>query len=103
MLMQNFGVTDKEHHGMLWYFLEWSIGEWMVNATGVTAAMFVDKNKRVSLRWEINTYLPKFDKRGALFCQLTWLPCHDKIKKGPLAKNQSVSANWEGDISTSML
>ena len=25
MLMQNFGVTDKEHHGMLWYFLEWSI------------------------------------------------------------------------------
>ena len=24
--MQNFGVTDKEHYGMLWYFLEWSIG-----------------------------------------------------------------------------
>ena len=22
MLMQNFGVTDKEHYGMLWYFLE---------------------------------------------------------------------------------
>ena len=22
--MQNFGVTNKEHHGMLWYFLEWS-------------------------------------------------------------------------------
>ena len=22
MLMQNFGVTDKEHYGMLWYF--WS-------------------------------------------------------------------------------
>ena len=21
-----FGVTDKEHYGMLWYFLEWSIG-----------------------------------------------------------------------------
>ena len=23
--MQNFGVTNKEHYGMLWYFLEWSI------------------------------------------------------------------------------
>ena len=22
--MQNFGVTNKEHYGMLWYFLEWS-------------------------------------------------------------------------------
>ena len=25
MLMQNFGVTDKDHYGMFWYFLEWSI------------------------------------------------------------------------------
>ena len=23
--MQNFGVTNKEHFGMLWYFLEGSI------------------------------------------------------------------------------
>ena len=28
MLMQNFGVTNKEHYGMLRYFLEWSIGTW---------------------------------------------------------------------------
>ena len=41
----------------------------MVNAAGVTAAMLVDKNKRVSLRWEINTYFSKFNKRGALLCQ----------------------------------
>ena len=27
MLMQNFGVTNKEHYGMLWYFLESSIQE----------------------------------------------------------------------------
>jgi len=27
MLMQNFGVTNKEHYGMLQYFLEWSIGK----------------------------------------------------------------------------
>ena len=25
MLMQKFGVTNKEHYGMLWHFLEWSI------------------------------------------------------------------------------
>ena len=25
MLMQNFGMTNKEHYGMLWYILEWSI------------------------------------------------------------------------------
>ena len=36
----------------------------------------VDKNKRVSLRREINT----------LFSKLTWLPCHGKIKKVPLPK-----------------
>ena len=23
--MQNFGATNKDHYGMLWYFLEWSI------------------------------------------------------------------------------
>ena len=26
MLMQKFGVTNKERYGMLWYFLERSIG-----------------------------------------------------------------------------
>ena len=24
-VMQNLGVSNKEHYGMLWYFLEWSI------------------------------------------------------------------------------
>ena len=23
--MQNVGATNKEHYGMLWYFLEWSV------------------------------------------------------------------------------
>ena len=27
MLMQNFGATNKEHYGMLWYFLERSIAK----------------------------------------------------------------------------
>ena len=25
VLMQNFGMKNKEYYGMLWYFLEWSI------------------------------------------------------------------------------
>ena len=25
MIMQNFGMTNEEYYGMLWYFLEWSI------------------------------------------------------------------------------
>ena len=25
MLLENFGVTNKEYYRMLWYFLEWSI------------------------------------------------------------------------------
>ena len=25
MLIQIFGVKNKEHYGMSWYFLEWSI------------------------------------------------------------------------------
>ena len=34
MLMQNLRVTNKEHYGMLWYFLEWSI------TRGVLGLMF---------------------------------------------------------------
>ena len=30
MLMHNFGVSNKEHYGMLWYFLGWSIGHFTV-------------------------------------------------------------------------
>ena len=26
-----FGVTNKEHYGMLWYFLEWSINWYAVS------------------------------------------------------------------------
>ena len=34
MLMQNFGVTNKEHYGMLWYFLEWSIPKYWSSLIG---------------------------------------------------------------------
>ena len=29
-LKQNFGVTNKEHYVMLWYFLEWSMLQFVV-------------------------------------------------------------------------
>ena len=29
----NFGVTNKEHYSMLWYFLEWSINKWDLLST----------------------------------------------------------------------
>jgi len=33
MLMKNLGLTNKEHYGMLWYFLEWSISPLFAYAT----------------------------------------------------------------------
>ena len=29
VLMQNFGVTNKEYYGTLWHFLYWSIGRYL--------------------------------------------------------------------------
>ena len=29
----NFGETNKEHYGMLWYFLEWLINKWDLLST----------------------------------------------------------------------
>ena len=29
--MQNFGVTNKEHYGVLWFFLEWSIAKAVIS------------------------------------------------------------------------
>ena len=34
MLMQNFGATNKEHYGMLWYFQEWPILLFSVHIPG---------------------------------------------------------------------
>ena len=39
MLMQNFGVTKKEHYGMLWYFLEWSISSSLSSMRSRTVAV----------------------------------------------------------------
>ena len=44
--MQNFGVTNKEYYGMLWYFLEWSI-EMMLGST--TREVELPQSKHVQL------------------------------------------------------
>ena len=39
MPMQNFGVTNKEHYGMLWYFLEWSIASSLLDLISKQAGL----------------------------------------------------------------
>ena len=51
MLMQNLGVSTKEHYGMLWYFLEWSIpSPWVKGITeklGGDYFLSLDKKKSI--------------------------------------------------------
>ena len=42
MLLQNFGVTNKEHYGMLWYFLERSKA-WCVVIFGINTTSDISK------------------------------------------------------------
>ena len=49
MLMQNFGVTNKEHYVMLWYFLEWSVILYRVFSLTWLASMQIYWNKRKRL------------------------------------------------------
>ena len=36
-----FGVTNKEHYGMLWYFLEWSISQFVRSDSNVIFASLI--------------------------------------------------------------
>ena len=54
--MQNIGVTNKEHYGMIWYFLKWSIVGFSV--------LYIKKNKNkqkketeLFWRWHANDKL----------------------------------------------
>ena len=53
MLMQNFGVTNKEHYGMLWYFLEWSIERF--HSRGQRLCKFMGTNESVYIRKQSNS------------------------------------------------
>ena len=44
--MQNFEVTNKEHYGMLWYFVEWSIKCALFHSMKLYSQMRGKKNSR---------------------------------------------------------
>ena len=44
-----FGVTNKEHYGMLWYFLEWSIARWPQPLSRGLISHFSDNHFRTSI------------------------------------------------------
>ena len=53
-LMQNFGVTNKERYGMLWYFLEWSIVQMIRKPNSIIISLNLSLCEK-SLRREPNT------------------------------------------------
>ena len=63
--MQNFGVTDKEHHGMLWYFLEWSIMAIVCNFNCISAVK--EDLKEISIWCCRNSLLINPDKTKLLY------------------------------------
>ena len=48
-----FWVTNKEHYGMLWYFLEWSIERFQ--SRGQHLCKFMGTNESVYIRKESNS------------------------------------------------
>ena len=57
-----FGVTNKEHYGMLWYFLEWSIAT-------------------VDVLTATNTDVKLVDTRTVQFARLKSSSCFERINK----------------------
>ena len=55
MLMQNFGVTNEEYYGMLWYFLEWSIKKNDQKAS--TGCAWLGSIRDMSIAWWVVTPL----------------------------------------------
>ena len=60
--MQNFGVTNKELYGMLWYFLEWSIVYSIHYST--KKAVQVQKVSQLSLASTVSKVLNEYEERG---------------------------------------
>ena len=61
MFMQNFGVTNKEHYGMLWYFLEWSIAAVFFGERGKTQHMLLVSNDISHFRRFLTMYKLNFE------------------------------------------
>ena len=78
--MQNLGVTNKEHYGMLWYFLEWSTGSCLcsiyklfqvtrvqlVNEITLTALLSSDRTKESAVSFFFSGLLPRLSRLACL-------------------------------------
>ena len=56
MLMQNCGVTNKQHYGMFWYFLEWSITTHFDSESKMTTAQVVETSETVNNNSPLQDY-----------------------------------------------
>ena len=54
MLMQNFGLSNKEHYGLLWYFLEWSISTLFTSFTALVSFIIAFQEKSHQLNDVLN-------------------------------------------------
>ena len=65
MPMQNFGVTNKERYGMLWYFLEWSIASSFLDLISKQAGLnatfraFLNPSKSIHLLPDFGSHLAR--------------------------------------------
>ena len=79
MLMQNFGVTNKVHYGMLLYFLKWSISQLVASLLnlhpliyGLIPKLSLEDKANFSLNVNANSKIIRSITRQS---NCVWEPC----------------------------
>ena len=79
MLMQNFGVTNKVHYGMLLYFLKWSISQLVASLLnlhpliyGLISKLSLEDKANFSLNVNANSKIIKSIMHQS---NCVWEPC----------------------------
>ena len=79
MLMQNFGVTNKVHYGMLLYFLKWSISQLVASLLnlhpliyGLISKLSLEDKANFSLNVNANSKIIRSIMRQR---NCVWEPC----------------------------
>ena len=79
MLMQNFGVTNKVHYGMLLHFLKWSISQLVASLLnlhpliyGLISKLSLEDKANFSLNVNANSKIIKSIMRQS---NCVWEPC----------------------------
>ena len=72
--MQNFGATNKEHYGMLWYFLEWSINNFLARIffTQNQSAGYFFLKSPIPPPQKFNGRLIKLHQLKSSWCRVSW-------------------------------